>query len=713
MARTLIVTILFCDLVASTERRARLGDDAFDEFSARYIAALDQTITENNGRNIASAGDGLMVVFPESVADAIACATDMHRVAAALDPRDPPLLRIGISSGEVAVEGDGYSGMPIVEAARLESAAAPGQTLAHSIVRTLVGTRRAFRFRDVGALALKGIPLPVSTVEVIDDEVLEAPDPAGGHPPAARHPLAQSEPPPSKTDAPPRSARRWALVGGAIVLVVALVAVGIVASQSHSPSHAAPVVFPPVPAATGYTPQYTASACPATVRAVASDAQCGHLVVPEDRSKPNGKHVSLLVTSAPPRIPGPAADPTIDVCGCENLGSSLARDHSELLHVAIRGFTDSDPELTCPEMAKARIAALTKTAFDPTEVARGTNALQACHTRLVASGIDPAQYNSDTAAQDLLDLMRVMKINRANFVAFESTDTEVFDVLRRFPSGVRSITLDNPPPPGTTLLSDPIGDLSGAFDRFVALCKSDSICVKAYPDLGQGWITAFDNVEVEPPIIDVANPDNANAKPVPMLLDGTRGADGLAVALGDPSTYPLIPAAITQTTGQPEAAAEAIKADYSEPSDPWGAAASFNCSYDISTLDRQAQILEARTLPQFARSDRISWAQWCTVWKVPSIAAAVSQPVVSNVPALLFRGNLSPDGNPTWIPTIARGLANAQTVIFPTLGNDLLENGPPCLSALRRLFLANPLAPLDTTGCAKQSPSIQFVAPPS
>ena len=40
MALTQAVTILFCDLVASTERRARVGDDAFDEFTARFLATL-------------------------------------------------------------------------------------------------------------------------------------------------------------------------------------------------------------------------------------------------------------------------------------------------------------------------------------------------------------------------------------------------------------------------------------------------------------------------------------------------------------------------------------------------------------------------------------------------------------------------------------------------------------------------------------------------
>jgi hypothetical protein len=275
---------------------------------------------------------------------------------------------------------------------------------------------------------------------------------------------------------------------------------------------------------------------------------------------------------------------------------------------------------------------------------------------------------------------------------------------------VRSLTLDNPPPPGTTVLTDLTGDFSGAFNRYVALCNADPICAKAYPDLRRTWQTGFLNIETQPLVVTVANPNVANAAPVPVLLDGTRGADGLAVALGDPRTYALIPAAIAQTSGQEEAATEAVQADYPAPDEPWGAEASFGCAYDIKTLDRQAQALEGRTLPQFVRSE-LTWPTWCAAWKVPDISATLSQPIVSDVPALLFRGDINPDGNPSWIPTIERGMSNAQSVIFPSLGRDLLSNGPPCLSALRRQFLADPTAKLDTAACAAQSPHIQFVAP--
>ena len=175
MGRTQTVTIMFCDLVASTERRARLGDDAFDEFSGRFIATLRDQIARSGGRELTNLGDGLMAVWTESTADAVACATAMHHAVSALDGEDPPRLRVGISVGEVAQAGGEYSGMPIVEAARLEAAASPGRTLANAVVRALVGTRRELRFRDMGALLLKGIPVPLVAVEVIDDEGPVAP----------------------------------------------------------------------------------------------------------------------------------------------------------------------------------------------------------------------------------------------------------------------------------------------------------------------------------------------------------------------------------------------------------------------------------------------------------------------------------------------------------------------------------------------------------
>jgi class 3 adenylate cyclase len=89
MATTATVTVLFCDVVGSTERLSRLGDDAGDEFRRSLFARLRACVDDAGGREVKNLGDGLMVVFQRSAIDALVCAQAMHREAAALDATDP------------------------------------------------------------------------------------------------------------------------------------------------------------------------------------------------------------------------------------------------------------------------------------------------------------------------------------------------------------------------------------------------------------------------------------------------------------------------------------------------------------------------------------------------------------------------------------------------------------------------------------------------
>src|SRR6476620_11404178 len=117
--RTATVAVLFCDLVGSTERQSRIGDEAADELRGEFFAALERSARASSGDLIKNTGDGAMVVFRESTVDAVACATAMHENVERLQA-DPPLrIRVGISAGEVASDAGDWFGTPVVEAARL------------------------------------------------------------------------------------------------------------------------------------------------------------------------------------------------------------------------------------------------------------------------------------------------------------------------------------------------------------------------------------------------------------------------------------------------------------------------------------------------------------------------------------------------------------------------------------------------------------------
>jgi class 3 adenylate cyclase/WD40 repeat protein/energy-coupling factor transporter ATP-binding protein EcfA2 len=166
---TRTVTILFCDLVGSTALMTRLGDDENDRLRRRLFVALREAVAANRGDEVKSAGDGMMVAFPASAADAVSCAVAMQRAVARLGATDPLLglaIRVGLSSGEASHENNDWFGVPIVEAARLEHAARTGQILCADVTRVLVGNRGGHAFTPVGALELKGLPEPLAACEV-------------------------------------------------------------------------------------------------------------------------------------------------------------------------------------------------------------------------------------------------------------------------------------------------------------------------------------------------------------------------------------------------------------------------------------------------------------------------------------------------------------------------------------------------------------------
>jgi class 3 adenylate cyclase/DNA-binding SARP family transcriptional activator len=171
-------TVLFTDLVGSTDLMTEIGEAAFDDLRRSHFAALRRTIDGHGGRLVKNTGDGVMAVFG-SVVDAIRCAVDMQRATARQSgTRRPPMtIRVGLSVGEVTFEEDDVFGSPVVEAARLVAVAGSGQIVTTAIVRTLAAGRAEVTFADLGALALKGLPQPVEACEVCWEPAPELPTP--------------------------------------------------------------------------------------------------------------------------------------------------------------------------------------------------------------------------------------------------------------------------------------------------------------------------------------------------------------------------------------------------------------------------------------------------------------------------------------------------------------------------------------------------------
>jgi adenylate cyclase len=159
-----MVTILFTDLVDSTEVMERAGEDEGRELLGRYLSRLREISHAYMGQEVKNFGDGIEVAFTSVVA-ALDAATTMQRTVhwenrmASL----PIGLRIGLNVCEASIAEGDYWGLSVVVAKRLCDLAEAGQTLASGLVREMVSHHREWRFRAIGQRAVKGISQPVDT----------------------------------------------------------------------------------------------------------------------------------------------------------------------------------------------------------------------------------------------------------------------------------------------------------------------------------------------------------------------------------------------------------------------------------------------------------------------------------------------------------------------------------------------------------------------
>jgi class 3 adenylate cyclase len=147
-----LATILFTDIVGSTERAAALGDLGWRQLLERHDAAVRHQLALHRGREVKTMGDGFLATF-DGPARAIRCATALQGDVASLGIE----VRAGIHTGEVELIGDDVGGMAVNIGARIGAIADAGEVLVSSTVRELV-VGSGLEFADRGVQTLKGAP---------------------------------------------------------------------------------------------------------------------------------------------------------------------------------------------------------------------------------------------------------------------------------------------------------------------------------------------------------------------------------------------------------------------------------------------------------------------------------------------------------------------------------------------------------------------------
>jgi class 3 adenylate cyclase len=153
-ARRLLATVLFTDIVGSTERAQATGDRRWRELLDAHDEAARRLVDQEGGRRIKSTGDGVLAVF-DGPGRAIRCAVALRKELEGLGIE----IRAGIHTGELDVTDDDVGGIAVHIAARIVATAGPGEILVSRTVRDLV-TGSGIALEDRGTHTLKGLSDP-------------------------------------------------------------------------------------------------------------------------------------------------------------------------------------------------------------------------------------------------------------------------------------------------------------------------------------------------------------------------------------------------------------------------------------------------------------------------------------------------------------------------------------------------------------------------
>ena len=161
--------ILAADVVGYSRMMGANEAGTLEALKAARAKVVDARIATHQGRLVKMTGDGMLVEFP-SVVSAVACAAEVQRAMRdrnAAVPRDERIeFRIGVSLGDVMVEGDDIYGDGVNIAARLERLSKPGGIAISQTVRDHVGNRLDLTFEDCGEKKLKNIEKPVRVYSI-------------------------------------------------------------------------------------------------------------------------------------------------------------------------------------------------------------------------------------------------------------------------------------------------------------------------------------------------------------------------------------------------------------------------------------------------------------------------------------------------------------------------------------------------------------------
>ncbi|MPY90082.1 MAG: alpha/beta fold hydrolase [Luteitalea sp.] len=448
---------------------------------------------------------------------------------------------------------------------------------------------------------------------------------------------------------------------------------------------------PPQPSTS--VPRFERSACPVDV--VPDEAiDCGVLTVRENRRKADSRAIRLPVMIFRTRAAAPAPDPVLFVPGGPGVSAVAGRksaqgnillEDRDFIVLEPRGARHAQPALECPatnalkgEIAAGRLrgrAALARAAAE-------------CRANLTASGVDLDGYRTEALADDIEDLRKALGYDKWNLLGLSYGTRVVLTVLRRHPSGVRSVVLDSVLPPDVNFDEVATANLQRALNMVFDGCVIDRDCSAAYPDLRRRFADLIARADNDP------LPLGLHAAGRPTEIRGAEVVSAIYVALHSRQMIPHIPRIISSAAdGHYKELTPLVSNNQGGSSMAWGLRYSVWCA-DEASFER-ADRIAGQVSPDLGLGgidEGTASPGECTAWNVAPAPAIENEPVKSDVPALIFAGEFDPDTPPDWGRQLLETMPNA--VYVELRGGTHGAGFSSCGGEITMAFLRPPGSPL-------------------
>lgn len=450
--------------------------------------------------------------------------------------------------------------------------------------------------------------------------------------------------------------------------------------------------------------------CPRTADPVAEldGARCGTLTVPENRTKPDGRKITLGVAVVAAKAAEPEPDPIVWLAGGPGddavgeakmaVDGGLNRDR-DLILMSQRGTYSADPALTCRNIDEFNARATGLVYDAPSTEREHVAATQACRDKLAATGADLAAYNDIESSADLADLRKTLGLAQWNVYGISYGTQLALVYMRLHPEGIRSVGIDGVLPPSTGGSAVTWQAAKQGFGGLFKACAEQPACNSRYPDLAGTFERLVRDLEAKPVTTTVTLPDSG--KQVKVVLDGGALTNWMTAAT---HIAPQVPRALDElANGKPQRIAEQWASGKYSPQAigrlSHGLVYGVFCS-EWTPYETEAQALRAgqEAFPSFPRSVQAQAPGLtflrpdCDVWKVPPAPASIRDVTTSDIPSLVLSGGFDAQtaaGNGAYV---ARTLSKAHAFTIPYEPHVVFATSK-CAQEITVSFFQDPAAP--------------------